>query len=461
MLRRQPLAINCNLPQKLEGRGPFKKETRELLPGRAVSLNLFANCFTLKVMTDHRSSEYNGATSQTNTCRLFGPSSAMSRAYTFLFSALFILIGIFGFRTSYPDGHHLLDFGVFFLSGYSASKDVNPYGSIFLSEVQNRYDIEFSFPNLSPPFIVLLWEKFSFIEPVKTFEFWYFLSFLIFSGALLPLIKKWPQSPKFLGLLWAMASAPLWATLSLGQIYIPLLVLVICTYHFLMKERWRMAGIMIGLLVAVKPNFLFVVFLFLCVGYGQVGFTALTVASLLSALPLLKFGPIIYQQWSAVCLTVGNSHAPSCLSPVAFVAHVILESLAFQYVLTFVACVFSIWLGIRRKSSPSLVMDLGLTTTLFITPISWVGYALLLLPALFARNWDWLLISGALLLCIPAHLIWSFSESTYSYANLVGAIYPTAWILISSRIARDCLYLRSPIGSPERCDNRLALKNCR
>jgi hypothetical protein len=200
-----------------------------------------------------------------------------------------------------------------------------------------------------------------------------------------------------------------------------------------------MAGVMIGLLVAVKPNFLIAVLLFLLMGYGKLCIAALTVASALTALPLLLCGPVIYQQWLAVSLSVGNSYAPTCLSPIAFVALGLLDSLLLHHVFSILVCMFSVCLGMKKRLYPELLMDLGLATTLFITPISWVGYTLFMFPAFFSRKSDWLLLVSALLLCVPAHLIWSFSASSHPLAQMVGAIYPTAWLFVSARIVRDFL----------------------
>ena len=102
--------------------------------------------------------------------------------------------------------------------------------------------------------------------------------------------------------LWAFYMTGIWNTLLMGQVYVLLLLLAVGAWLFMDKKQFIFAGFLIGILAAIKPNFLLWPGLLLFGGYWIPAITALFSFGLLFILPLFSFGSLVYIQWIEMLL---------------------------------------------------------------------------------------------------------------------------------------------------------------
>ena len=94
--------------------------------------------------------------------------------------------------------------------------------------------------------------------------------------------------------------------LYLGQIYTPLVLACIVAWLRLEKGDYLVAGIMIGLLISMKPNFaVWPVLLFLA-GHRMPSVVTIATAVVIAAVPLLIFVSGIYLDWLHLVATDGG-----------------------------------------------------------------------------------------------------------------------------------------------------------
>ena len=118
-------------------------------------------------------------------------------------------------------------------------------------------------------------------------------------------------------ILWILAMGAVWYTIHLGQIYMILLFFASLAWRAMRKHNWLAAGISIGVICAIKPNFLVWPGLLIAGKSKKVGFTALATTGLLSAIPLFLQGPIIYREWLAACRNFNGYELPGNASLLA------------------------------------------------------------------------------------------------------------------------------------------------
>lgn len=197
---------------------------------------------------------------------------------------------------SYPQ-ESLRDFGTFYESGKAALDGRNPF------EIhENSYRVTIKHfdganPNLNPPASLLLFAPMSLFEPHMTLRVIWWGSLAGFLGVLLALNRIYrPTGGKWL-LLWAISMPGFWGTVMLGQVYVALLIAAAAAWILQDRGRLVAAGLLIGLLAAFKPNFLVWPVLLLIAGHWRTAIPAFVSFAVLSVLPVLFFGPQIYQQW--------------------------------------------------------------------------------------------------------------------------------------------------------------------
>ena len=91
--------------------------------------------------------------------------------------------------------------------------------------------------------------------------------------------------------------AGFWDTLALGQIYMPLVLAGASAWLLLERGEGAWAGFLMGLVVAMKPNFLVWPVLLLLSGHRLPALVSVATAAAISAIPLIVFGPEVYRQW--------------------------------------------------------------------------------------------------------------------------------------------------------------------
>jgi hypothetical protein len=193
--------------------------------------------------------------------------------------------------------HGLWDFGSFVASARAAREGLNPYGVYPLTMHVVLPGFDAYNPNLNPPISALLFRAFDVADPQASLRVWWAISVACYVLTVLLLVARYGARRAVLIGLPALALAGFSDTLFLGQIYLPLVLAAVGAWLLLERGQGAFAGLLIGLVVAMKPNFLVWPVLLLLSRHYRPAFVALGVAALVSAVPLLAMGPEVYRQW--------------------------------------------------------------------------------------------------------------------------------------------------------------------
>lgn len=285
------------------------------------------------------------------------------------------------------------DWDIFIASGRLALLGQNPY----------------AVANLTPPFFLPLFEWFSTLPAPLTL--WTLLSVLTYAACLLVLYQEERDKRVFL----CMACAGLWQTLYLGQIYALLLALVMALYVGLKHRNHRLAAVALGLLIAVKPNLALVLIFLCCASHYRLALSALLVCLATYAVSLVAFGFTIYTHWLHLLLTaqpLGNANNLS-------LPNLLLGFPPLELVLIPACLIAGLAWAYVDKPTPGDVLAVGLWLALWLSPLMWLGYAILLIPFSYRTAPR----AALALFAVPPYL-------AYAVWGL-GLLYPLAWLLIS------------------------------
>jgi Glycosyltransferase family 87 len=325
-------------------------------------------------------------------------------------------------------GDSLWDFGSFVASGRAAREGLNPYGIYPLTLHVSFPGFEAWNPNLNPPVSALLFHLFDLADPHVSFRIWWAVSVLTFGATVLLLLWRHRQPERLTLFLWTFALAGFWDTLVLGQIYLPLVLAGTAAWLLLERGEGRWAGVLIGLVVAMKPNFLVWPVLLFLSGHRLPALVGVATAAAISAVPLLVMGPEVYRQWFELIASDRDRAAFLTNASLAgLTARIGSPTLGLLLGFALLAAA-AVW-AIRRRPSATQVSAMGLVLALLASPIAWIHYTLFLLPIFFTH---WRLPSMrlvALLLIVPVpFIIDQFGKPAWIQATL-GSIYNWALVL--------------------------------
>jgi alpha-1,2-mannosyltransferase len=110
--------------------------------------------------------------------------------------------------------------------------------------------------NLNPPFWILLISPFGLLEPLVAYRFFVLITLSITVAYLAWVADELRVRPAWavIGGVMLILSSPLLATLALGQIYPILAFGLVVAWMADRRERHRISGIALGLVVAIKPT---------------------------------------------------------------------------------------------------------------------------------------------------------------------------------------------------------------
>ena len=299
----------------------------------------------------------------------------------------------------------------------------------------NDTDLFVPSPNLNPPLSLFFFIPLSKLDPTKAISGWRITTALLFGAGIFTLASFYPTSLTPVRILWALSLTGFWQILALGQIYAPLLILAIGTYILAERGYPRLAGLALGILVALKPNFVFWLLLLGVGGHLTTAITALLVGLALSVLPALIFGIELYQQW-----LIGLSNYPAIGLLIA--GNTSFQSLTAHFgsaltgtILSLLFAGGSLYLAYSHKLSTNRINTLGILGSLLISPFSWSGYTILTLPIFFSRSrWLWQHKLSAALLSFPYVLILFFFQKSLLHSVLFGWLYGWGLVLIVSEL---------------------------
>lgn len=313
----------------------------------------------------------------------------------------------------FNEDRNLLDYGSLYASASLANLHANPYRDhplVYHIRDINRHGPDTPLQgssinaiNLNPPVLLYPFRLLARLNPDTSFVTWTCISACLFLASVLLVLRIYPAARLRIRLLWILSLGGVWYTFQLGQIYTILLLFVSIAWWALRRQKWLAAGISIGLICAIKPNFLVWPGLLIAGRSRKVGFTAFATTAVLSAIPLVLQGPVVYRQWITACRGFNGYELPGNSSLLAIFSRAGIPMWGFAITVLMLATV-TIWV-FATKPEPLYASEIGILASLIAGPISWLGYTIMLIPMLYGKSMDTLTRIGCVLLCIP---VWVF-----------------------------------------------------
>ena len=363
-----------------------------------------------------------------------------------------------GIRRARPIGE-LRDFGSFIASGRAAAEGQNPYGvhPLTFHVVLPGFDVWN--PNLNPPVSIPVFQWFGRFDPARTFNAWWGVSLACYLLAIALLTRRYGTGRSWLLPLWALALAGLWDTLALGQIYLPLVLATVGAWLLLERGRHVAAGVLIGIVIAVKPNFAVWPLLLLLAGHARAPLAAAGTAAVLSLVPLLTHGWSVYQQWVTLILSDTGRAAFLTNASLPGLAQRLDAGTAGMVLSALLLAVLALW---ARRSRPGTLQAsaLGIVGGIVASPIAWVHYTLFLLPIFFSRRWSPGLAAAGVLLTVPVFIVLGFLNAPLWQQITAGSPYNWAVLLCAGAIAVHERRLNAPLRGAQQIDVLSTAPSC-
>ncbi len=323
--------------------------------------------------------------------------------YARILAAVFFLFSLaVGAKAALEPDRGLLDFGAFYMAGVVQEKGVDDPYAVY-PELAEETGANFGYtdgrghsPNLNPPISLYAFRPLADLNPADTKVAFQVASAFVFVACALAMLKAYPEHRTPQGVLWIASFGGLWYTLWLGQIYMLPFALGLGAWFLIQRgTNPLLAGLLIGLLVAIKPHFAIWPLLLLLAGHPRIGLSAFASAAAVSAVPLVLQGPEIYQQWLEAVQAYPRIALGFNASLIGEAERLGVPALGYALSVTLVvsACFVMWW----SRATAVRASSWGIVVALLAAPITWIGYGLLAMPVLLSRRWgalEWIAALG-------------------------------------------------------------------
>jgi hypothetical protein len=360
-------------------------------------------------------------------------------------AALALASGIWATRDELPR-----DFGSFWASGNAANRGDDPYG-VYPETFRVDGTDRTAAPNLNPPASVPPLQLLAKLNLHDAHQVWRLVSIALYGLALAALLSAYPERRSLLFVLWAVNLAGFWHVVELGQLYVPLLALTVAAWVSLRDGRVLPAAIALGLLIAIKPNFIVWPLLLLIAGRRDIALPALMAGGGFALLPLVLGGPAVYESWLAA--TPSLEYAGVSMSKVggnfSFIAMTGRLGL-WQAGVLLSAFILAMCVLVARRRPATLEQlgGLAIAAALLIGPVTWAGYSILLVPVFFCLRWTPTLVLAAALLCWPFWLLLEAEQAWGVPPELMQSVYGIGALLVVTELVRAIMRAEEPEQAP-------------
>lgn len=309
-------------------------------------------------------------------------------------------------------------FGSYWASGNAAAQGVDPYAAYPLTWITEFGVLDL---NLNPPTLLPLLQAISYFEPVTGARVWAFAGLLLFLCTLAVLFsdEKYGRQRRQVG--WVFLAPALLDTISLGQIYSLLFVFAVAGWLLLEKGKEVAAGVAIGLLVAVKPNFGVWILFLLLGGYWRAPLLAVITGFLLVGVSIAIYGPAVYLQWLSAVFADAHAMSYTDVSVQGYMARLGLPALG-KVIAGALLLGSAVWVW-RQRLTVLDTSKLAIIVAILASPLAWFHYTLFLLPAIVRNRWGNLMTGAALLLFMPVLIPIEAMRGPSWLAPFGGGIY--------------------------------------
>lgn len=351
----------------------------------------------------------------------------------------------------------LWDFASFIAAGRALESGLNPY--VIHPDIVAGMGtwVGPNSPNLNAPASLPFLHCLAWIEPTTGFTAFVVASLITYALVVGVLLRAYRQHATPIRLAWAFSLAGLWHGLMLGQIYVLLLAIIAVAWFLLERQRFVLAGLVIGILVAIKPPFLLWPFLLFVAGHRRASLSAAMTLIPLCLLPVILYGPSVYGQWVAASSAYPHLALPVNTSLMGAAARLGLSEFG-------AVAAFGLGIGVtiwtwRQRLIPITASSVALTAIILVAPLGWLGNTVWLLPVLLSRRWALLFWIAAILLLMPSNIISSAASISPVSSASLGSLYTVALLIAlwaQLRATRECSYVRpqpiaTGISNPRRC----------
>ena len=312
-----------------------------------------------------------------------------------------------------------LNFGTLWASGRAAANGLNPYA--VYPETHREDYAPFGGPNgvpdlnLNPPCVLPLLQLLSHLSIHRFTVVWIAGVWLCLALGITLIFIDRPLLQKR-QILWLSVSMPPLLALSFGQVYGPLFLLSAVALFLYERNKKLLAAVAIGILISIRPTMaVWPLFLFIT-GHRKVAAVAMSIGTVLYALPVALYGEIVYRQWFLALdndihwMSPANIGFIAVLSRIGFrLAGVILATAAF--------CAIAAWVY-KYKTGFIATSGAALCIGILCAPIGWSWYILFAAPFFVARKWDRVETAAALAFFLPVE----FTDKTSGIPELVAVI---------------------------------------
>jgi len=316
----------------------------------------------------------------------------------------------------------------FWASGWAANHALDPYAiypilppTFFPGLMPQGANLSAHEINLNPPAMLPLFQVLALFDPYAVLRPWVVANTAIIILTGLHLLRNAPRPVRWWQIILMLLITPVRDTIWLGQIY-GLMLLCAAVGWIALKQRYTLvAGLAIGALAAMKPNFLlWPAFLFL-IGLRRVAVVSVSLVAVLCLLPALLDGPQIYPQWLHAVRIDQHWLFTTDISMTGVFHRAGAASLGTAVsLLLVVTSAYLVWrrrLGVLRTSSIALCVGM------LAAPLAWGDYAIVLVPALMEGLWGRGGIVAGALLMIPVRIPISTMTGSREY-QFLGTLVP-------------------------------------
>lgn len=321
------------------------------------------------------------------------------------------------------------DFGSFYDSCVALINGQNPYfdsyKNVYAPFFQGR---QIPSPNLNPPPFFILTPVFIHSDVYTSYRIWQIISIILFILSIILIAKTYSKKTTLLQSIIIFSFAGIWTTLKNGQIYFLLLLFLSLTLFFLSKKNHVFAGIFIGLICVIKPNFFIIILGFLFARKIKIFLSSLATSLIFYTGALAILGFNTYLQWFEATKGFTGFDVTGNSSIIGFFARMRLPFLG--YILAGGLLILYMLIIFKQKQSIMCVLWQCVILSLMCSPVTWSGYTILLLPYFMVSTWKPFHWVAAIMLSIPISFTYSIANQSAFAFYTFGWIYGYALLII-------------------------------
>ncbi len=328
--------------------------------------------------------------------------------------------------------YHPGDLDAFLSSGRAVINGTNPY-----TGWTQHYGL---LPNRNPPISLLAFMPLSNFTVEQVYPIMYAVSAVMSIASVIMLYLWYRPNIPFLHASVIFASSGLWSIFSVGQIYIFLLLDIVIAWILIHKKNYLLAGLFIGFLISIKPNFILWPFLLFLAGFRKVSISAIISAIFFTLIPAPFLGLSVYFEWlklSSTAFAENGMYSPENASAFGFADR--LGAIGIGYVIVaFILCLTIFWI-FKTRPDIELVGRAAIVISVLASPLGWNMYSALMLPIFFIPKWNKPIVLASILFMIPSPTLHELSDLSPISLILTGSFYfmGLMLILISSLAQTD------------------------